>query len=220
MADEPRKPETLMSGGFEVMAEVTIAILAGGKSSRFQGIDKQEILFNGQKLGRVAAKNALASAFPVIIVGRNHSPYEGLPVVFTEDILPGFGPLSGLHAALSRSATKWVYLMACDMPFFSQEWLRHLLALSRGTEALAMAAQSGPYAEPFHALYSRDLIPRLETIFAESPASQGRFSFSRLIAEAPHFIVSEAKAREYSADGRLFRSVNTPSDLEALQKPQ
>lgn len=202
------------------MAEVTIAILAGGKSSRFHGVDKQEILFNGRKLGRVAAKNALSAAFPVIVVGRNHSPYEGLPVIFTEDIHPGFGPLSGLHAALSRSESAWVYLMACDMPFFSQEWLRYLLSLSPGTEALAIAARSGAYAEPFQALYSRDLIPRLESILAESPASPGRFSFSRLIGEVPHHLVPEAAARGYSPDGRLFRSVNTPSDLEALQNSQ
>ncbi|MFA5852995.1 MAG: molybdenum cofactor guanylyltransferase [Spirochaetales bacterium] len=202
------------------MATVTIAILAGGKSSRFRGIDKQEIIFNGEKLGRIAARNALAAAFPVIIVGRNHSPYEGLPVVFTEDILPGFGPLSGLHAALSRSETKWVYLMACDMPFFSEAWLSYLLALTERTGLLATAAQSGRYAEPFHALYSRELIPRLESVFAESPASPGRYSFSRLISEVPHLIIPETVAREYSPDWRLFYSVNSPSDLEALQKPQ
>ncbi len=156
----------------------------------------------------------------VIIVGRNHSPYEGLPVVFHRRYLAGFGPLSGLHAALSRSETQWVYLMACDMPFFSEEWLSHLLALTPRTDVLAVAAQSGPYAEPFHALYSRDLILRLESIFAESPASPGRYSFSRLISGVPHFIVPETVAREYSPDWRLFGSINSPSDLEALQKPQ
>lgn len=238
--------------------KITMAILAGGKSSRFKGLDKQEILVDGEKLGRIAAKNALSAARPLIVVGRNRSVYDGLPVTFTDDIRPGFGPLSGLHAALKRSESEWLYLMACDMPFFSLPWLESLrgIAESGGAErkggecegaerkggesggarrggaecnggaehcpddlgeALAIVARSGRHVEPFHALYSRLLIPRLEMIFDESPATPRQFSFSRLIGEVPHRVVPEAVARTYSPDWKLFYSVNSPDDLAVLE---
>ncbi len=196
---------------------VTIAILAGGKSSRFGGTDKQEIPLNGEAMGRQVARNALATGRAVTVVGRNRKPYEGLPVAFTEDLIPGFGPLSGLHAALSRSETEWLYLLACDMPVFSREWLSYLLGCAgtgsgSGTPQ-AVVAQSGRYIEPFQGLYSRRLLGRLEDIFAESSGFPGHFSFARLIKEAPHHIVPEDVARGFSPDWRLFCSINSQEDL-------
>lgn len=192
---------------------VTIAILAGGKSSRFGGIDKQEIPLNGEAMGRLVARNALATGRAVTVIGRKRKPYEGLPVAFAEDLIPGFGPLSGLHAALSRSGTEWLYLMACDMPVFSREWLSYLLGCAGTGIPQAVVAQSGRHIEPFQGLYSRKLLGRLEDIFAESPGSPGHFSFARLIKEAPHYIVPEDIARGFSPDWRLFCSINSQEDL-------
>ena len=196
---------------------VTIAILAGGKSSRFGGIDKQEILLNGEKLGRIVALNALSAGGDVIVVGRNHAPYEALPVIFTEDVVAGFGPLSGLHAALAKARTDWVYLVACDMPFFDLSWLDYLLACAEGSGALSLTARFESHLEPFHALYSRRLIGSIDKIFGEGGEARRHFSFARLIESAPHQLIPESIARKYSPDWRLFRSINTPEDLEALQ---
>lgn len=199
---------------------VTIAVLAGGKSSRFGGIDKQEIIFNGEKLGRIAAGNALSSGYPVVVIGQNRSPYQGLPLRFVEDVRPGFGPLSGLHAALSGIAEGWLYLTACDMPYFSLEWLDYLVssadeAEKEGFEVLA--AQSGAHLEPFHALYSAALKPRLENSFAEGAPPRRRASLSRLIREGPYRAVPESVVRFFSPDWRLFRGINNPAELEALK---
>ncbi|HWR11397.1 MAG TPA: molybdenum cofactor guanylyltransferase [Rectinemataceae bacterium] len=197
-----------------MIVPVTIAILAGGRSSRFGGIDKQEIQLNGEALGRTAAKNALCAGCDVMIVGKNRRLYEGMPVGFAEDIRPGFGPLSGLHAALSCSRTEWILLIACDMPNFSLEWLKYLLTRAAEGSSEVVVAQSGRYIEPFQGLYSRGLLGRLEDIFADTPDSPGLFSFARLLREAPHHIVPEAVAREFSPDWKLFCNINSREDLE------
>jgi len=196
---------------------VTIAILAGGKSSRFGGIDKQEISLDGEKLGRIAARSALSTGAEVIVVGRNRRPYDALPLAFAEDIVPGFGPLSGLHAALTMSRTAWVYLVACDMPFFNIDWLEYLLSCVDHYEALALAARFDRYIEPFHALYSRSLIEPLDKVFKEGRESPRHFSCVRLMESVPHHFVPENVARAYTPDWKLFYSVNTPKDLEKLQ---
>jgi molybdopterin-guanine dinucleotide biosynthesis protein A len=204
----------------KVTETVTIAILAGGKSSRFGGIDKQEIPLNGEAMGRQVARNALATGRAVTVVGKNRRPYEGLPVLFVEDIIPGFGPLSGLHAALSRSGTEWLYLMACDMPFFSGEWLNYLLDCAGTGTSQAVIARSGRHLEPFQALYSRKLLGRLEDAFTESPGSPGQFSFATLLKEAPHHLVTGDIARGFSPDWRLFCSINSQEDLGRFLQAQ
>lgn len=204
-------------GGASLGLSLSIAILAGGKSSRFGGIDKQEALLNGEELGRIAARKALAACGSVIVVGKNRRPYRGMPLSFTEDRLPGFGPLSGLHAALSAAGTDWVYLTACDMPFFSPRWLEYLISRVGEGSVQAVVAGSGSYIEPFHGLYSRELEGRLEAILSEPDSSPRRRSFSRLVSEVPHHLVPEALVREFSPDWSLFRSVNSPADLEALR---
>ena len=136
---------------------------------------------------------------------------------FAVDRMPGFGPLSGLHAALSCAATEWVYLMACDMPYFSADWFGYLLSGAGEGGTFATVAQSGRHIEPFHGLYSRELIPSLEAIFALEGGSARQFSFARLIGEAPHILVPEDVVRRFSPDWKLFYSVNSPRDLDALQ---
>ena len=196
---------------------VTIAILAGGESRRYGGVDKQELDFKGESLGRRAARNALAAGCSVLIVGTNRQPYEGLPVRFARDAFPGRGPLSGLHAALGASLTPWVCLAACDMPFFSQAWLDELLARAEQGGALAVAARRGGFIEPFQALYARELEERVFSMLKDHRDAPRKLSLARLIAEIPCHEVPESVAAAYSPDGRIFRSANSPEELNYLQ---
>lgn len=196
---------------------VTIAILAGGGSRRFGGIDKQGLDFGGESLGRRAARNALSAGCPVLVVGTNRQPYEGLPLRFAEDAFPGRGPLSGLHAALRASETPWVYLTACDMPFFSRGWLEELLAQAERGGAPVVAARRGGYIEPFQALYARELAERAALMLADRGEPPRKRSLARLIAEIPCREVPESVVSAYSPDGRIFLSANSPEELQYLQ---
>ena len=196
---------------------VSIAILAGGESRRFGGVDKQGIDFHGESLGRRAARNALTSGYPVIVVGTNRQPYAGLPVRFAEEPFPGRGPLSGLQAALSVSETPWVFLTACDMPFFSLDWLDELIAAAARGGALVVAARRGGYIEPFQALYSRELAERAASMLENHREAPRKRSLANLIAESPLREVSESAATACSPDGRIFLSANSPKELEYLQ---
>lgn len=196
---------------------VTIAILAGGGSRRFGGIDKQGLDFRGESLGRRAARNALASGCPVLVVGRNRQPYDGLPLRFAEDAFPGKGPLSGLHAALSASETPWVFLTACDMPFFSQAWLDELLVRAGRGGALAVAARRNGFIEPFQALYARELAERAALMLADRREAPRKRSLANLIAEIPRQEVPESVVAAHSPDGRIFLSANSPEELKYLQ---
>ena len=198
---------------------VSIAILAGGSSSRFGGIDKQELLFLGSMLGRRVAEQALSTGSTVTIVGRNPKPYRALPVQFAEDTIPGYGPLSGLHAALLATESDYVYLLACDMPFFSPGWYQRLLDLARldpGLDAILALSSGGP--QPFHALYSKRLVPLLESGFFAASRSRERLSFARAIAGSSCLFIPEKETEGLTHKGNIFNGINTPQEAKLLEE--
>jgi molybdenum cofactor guanylyltransferase len=198
--------------------EVTFAVLAGGRSSRFGGNDKQELLFEGEMLGRRVARQALSFGSPLIVVGSNPRPYAGLELLLVGDKHPGFGPLSGLHAALDASSTPWIYLLACDMPFMEAAWLDCLLGLAagEGADANAIVAERQGKIEPFHALYARSLLPRLDEFFDGPRLDPRRYSPAALIRETKGFLVPEKTVLRCSPDWNIFRGINDAEELRAL----
>lgn len=92
-------------------------ILAGGRASRLDGVDKAAVDVDGRALVD-AAFAAVAGAAPVIAVGPDSVARPGV-VVVRED--PPFGgPVAGIHAALDHldaaDAPSETWLLACDLP--------------------------------------------------------------------------------------------------------
>ncbi len=155
-------------------------VLAGGSGRRLAGRDKLRLELGGERLlGRV--ERQLRSAFGDIVAASGRpEAFGGLGYRVVPDALPGLGPLSGLLAGLRAARSRWVYLVACDMPFFEGRWAEELMARARsiedsGSRALAVAARAGPYHEPFHALYNVGLASRIvQRRVSESHRAQAR----------------------------------------------
>src|SRR5258708_8077782 len=77
--------------------DVTVFILAGGKSTRM-GTDKAFLEYQGRTLLARALDLARSVAFEVRIVGSQEKVAAFAPVV--EDVFPDSGPRGGIHAAL------------------------------------------------------------------------------------------------------------------------
>ena len=45
------------------------------------------------------------------------------------DSIPGYGPLSGIHAAVKESKSEYVYLLACDMPHIDPDYISYMTGL-------------------------------------------------------------------------------------------
>ncbi len=108
---------------------ITGVILAGGRSSRMGGNDKGLISLNGKPLYQHVIDRLRPQVEDLLInANRNQAFYQesGIPVI--NDIITGFvGPLAGMHAGLSHSATEWVVFAPCDVPMLplnlvSQLW--------------------------------------------------------------------------------------------------
>jgi molybdopterin-guanine dinucleotide biosynthesis protein A len=98
-------------------------LLTGGASSRM-GSDKATLVVNGEALARRAARVLSAVCAPVVEVGPGTTSLR----VVREDP-PGQGPLAGFLAGAAALATDQpIVLLACDLPFVDESFVRALVA--------------------------------------------------------------------------------------------
>ncbi len=103
----------------------TAIILAGGKSSRM-GFDKQFLIINEKRVMEIVISKLRAEFKEIIIVTNKPESYKNLADKVVSDIIKGKGPLSGLHAGLKHSSSKYSYFIACDMPNINIEYIRYM----------------------------------------------------------------------------------------------
>ncbi|HLN01880.1 MAG TPA: molybdenum cofactor guanylyltransferase [Bryobacteraceae bacterium] len=129
-------------------------VLAGGHSSRM-GCDKAHLLLQGRSLVEHVAAQARGVTDNITLVGEI-SRYANLGYPVIEDVFPGRGPLSGIHAALTHSGSEWNLILACDMPQVTAAFLVQLMARAEAGQASAVIPV-GPDAvpQPLCAAYHR-----------------------------------------------------------------
>lgn len=101
-------------------------VLAGGRSSRM-GQDKSRLSWHGQPLYRhMASLLAQAGVGNVLISGAGFSG-DGSELSSIEDVIPGRGPLSGIHATFQHLQDgDRLLVIPVDMPLVSVEAIRML----------------------------------------------------------------------------------------------
>jgi molybdenum cofactor guanylyltransferase len=190
----------------------TAAILAGGRSSRM-GYDKINLRIGGLSV-LDSTIDTLRLEFPSIIVVANQAERTPAPgVTLVKDEFVGLGPLAGIHAALKQADSEYVYIMACDMPEISLDYIRHLKALLSRQGADSIHGMTGSRPEPFQAFYARRILP-----VVEQQLKDGQTRLSDLISRLDCLLVAEADVRALCPDHSLFVNINTADDLESYRQ--
>ncbi len=194
-------------------ATILGAVLAGGSSRRL-GRDKALARWRGATLLERAVAALEAVAGEAIVVGPRGRGYSrfGRPVI--PDLVPGRGPLAGIHAALVRAAGGPVLILACDLPRVGPELLGWLVdqaeARLRDAGAWAVVPAVGKVVQPLCALYGggcRDA--------AERALARDRLSVMEMVSGVDATVVPLAPELPfYRAD--LLANVNTAADLGRL----
>jgi molybdopterin-guanine dinucleotide biosynthesis protein A len=159
-------------------------ILAGGLSSRM-GRDKSRLRLKGKTLLWHVRTAALAAGLPVRIIRR--------------DLVPGCGPLGGVHTGLRTSQAELVLFLSCDMPFVTAALLNELLdhvTPKRNAVFLLHKAVGFPF------VLRRKLLPHVEELLA-------------LNEFALHTLAKKIKAASFrlpASQEILALNVNTPDD--------
>ena len=185
----------------------TAIILAGGKSSRM-GFDKQFLKIKERLLIENLIQRLKPSFNEIVIVTNRPEEYKSLPVIVTQDVFKGIGPLAGIHAGLLKSTSHFSYIIACDMPNINIEFINYMKSQITGSDKKAAIARFKEWVEPFNAFYSKDIIEVLEDFLELGGRSVSRFS-NNLDA----YFIEEEKAREFSQNWDMFYNLNTKDDI-------
>ena len=179
---------------------ITVAILAGGASTRLGGRDKGlEPLLDRPLVAWAADAWKAQDIALVVVANRNIDDYARHASVIC-DVAQGFrGPLAGIAAALAACTTPLLLTVPVDCPDPPPD-LRERLAASVH-DSIAAVAYDGERRQPLFALYRRDA--------ADSAANavltgQGVWQWQDAIG---------AREVDFSDQRRKFHNLNTPEDF-------
>lgn len=181
------------------------AILAGGQSLRM-GFDKQLINFREKPLFEHILRSLSPHFSDLMVVTYRPELYADYPVRPVQDFYGSSGPLAGIHSALCHAKSSYVYLVACDMPYFDSAYAKYM---EKQIERYryrhdACITRKGGWIEPFHGYYSKGCLPVIE-----EDLSCSKTSIRYFLNKVDVHYVPESKARQYSPDWSLFLNINT-----------
>jgi molybdenum cofactor guanylyltransferase len=193
------------------------AILAGGRATRFDGRDKSALIVDGRTiLERQIAELSRVTRDILIVGARNLPPSvresaaAGLRNI--DDIVPGSGPLGGIHAALTGAQGDAVFVAACDMPYLDATFISFLLELTREADAVVPRTERGYH--PLCAVYTRACLAPVSRRLAGH-----RLKMNDLLNDVRTRVVTAEELSKFGGD-KLLANVNTPAeyaDLDSLQ---
>jgi molybdopterin-guanine dinucleotide biosynthesis protein A len=186
----------------------TAAILAGGRATRFEGRDKGALVVDGAPIlmRQLHALRAVPEIGAVFVVGAASAPPGARAI---RDIVPGQGPLSGIHAALSEPAVESVFVIACDMPYVSGAFVNYLFEAAAGSDAAVPRTRRGYH--PLCAVYTRACLEPIARRLAN-----GRLKAIDVLEDVRVRIVTEDEIARFGDASRLLTNVNTPADYADL----
>jgi molybdopterin-guanine dinucleotide biosynthesis protein A len=192
---------------------LTGVILAGGRARRMGGRDKGLLELCGEPLARRAARLLAPQVGRLIVnANRNRQRYVELLVEFPDarvigDDLDGFlGPLAGMLAALEATDTDYVLTMPCDSPLLRADYAERMHAALKAAGAELTVARDGERLQPVFALLHRALAADLRAALAAGERKIDRWYARQRMTTA-----------DFSDAPELFRNVNTPGELAALE---
>ena len=188
-------------------SDVTIFVLAGGKSTRM-GTDKAFVEFEGRTLLLGALDLARSVSSDVRVVGSREKFGPFAPVL--EDIFRDCGPLGGIHAALLAARAKNNVMLAVDMPFVSREFLEYLIDKARDApDAIVVVPRCDGAWQPLCAVYRREF-----STAAESALRAGRNKIDLLFDVVQTRVIDQKEWENAGFAANIFRNLNTPEELE------
>ncbi len=189
------------------MPPLTLAIIAGGKSSRM-GTDKALVQLGARPLIEDLLAQVTGLGAETIIITNRPADYAYLGLPLFADVIPEVGALGGLYTALHHSTQPQTLCLACDMPFIARPLLDYLIDLSPHTDVVIPRLKGE--AEPFRGIYARAacLTPIRAAI------ESGRRRVISFFPEVRVRFVDEPEIDRFDPHHRSFFNINTPADLE------
>lgn len=192
---------------------LTLILQAGGKSSRM-GEDKALKPFLGRPLIARVVERLAPLADEILVTTNDPQRYAFLGLRLVPDLVPGCGPLGGLHAGLTAASHPLAALVACDMPFASAALLETAARLLVQEQADVVVPRSGGGLEPLHAVYRRaTCLPAVEAAIRA-----GEYRLTGWFAQVKVRQMTEEEVAALDPCGLAFWNLNTPQEFAQAEE--
>ena len=177
------------------------------------GSDKALLSIGNQTLLQRALHTAAAVAGKTFIVGPRDR-YAAFGEVI-EDIYPGRGPLSGIHAALRGTNTESNLILSVDLPLMNEKFLAWLVEQARATDAQIVVPNALGGLQPLCAVYRREV-----STPAEQALQSGDYKVGNLFPRVPTRQISEPEIVAAGFSTTVFKNVNTAEEYEEIRRQE
>lgn len=188
------------------MYNATAIILAGGRASRMDGVDKAQLKINSRTLLDRSVERMRACFEHVLIVTNSQRQYDYPHVTQVVDQCPDCGPLMGLYTGLNASPSDINFVMACDMPYLSEKLVSLMLDHADGADVVVPVVKG--FREPLLAVYRKSVIPFIQSSLDQNQLKIISFYDKVKVLELPEEQIIQADPELLS-----FININTPHDL-------
>ena len=189
-------------------------LLAGGKSRRMGGGDKNLIDLGGKPLLRHVIDRCVPPGVPAVINANGDAGrYAGFDLPVVADVVEGFaGPLAGVltgveYAAAHHPQVTHVITLATDAPFLPRDLgMRLISAVDDGAQMAQ--AQSAGRRHPVFAIWPVSMAPALRNALVD----EGIRKIDDFTARYDCAVVTFVPPDEGAPDP--FTNLNTPDDVD------
>ena len=195
-------------------------ILAGGKSSRME-FDKQLLIIKEKRLIYEIAKKLEKHFDEIIIISNKKEYYNDCKYKVLSDEIKDMGPLAGIAVGLKESTSKFVYIVACDMPNMDEEYIKYLR--KKVEKDIIIKKESDIYLskingrmELFHGFYKKKLGDEINNYLLTS-SRRSIISFIERTNKRVSYIEDIEFLKKYFKYN-MFVNLNTKKDLELYEK--
>lgn len=183
-------------------------ILAGGRSSRFNGANKAFFDLGGRPMIDPVVRLFGQMFAEVLIVTNDPVDYLGYDLYLFTDLFARKSSLTGIHTGLFYARTPYIFVAACDTPFIRRGVVELVLSgIEPGVAAVMPETPAGK--EPLFAVYAKEALPVVEHHIREK-----KFKIQRVFQKLRVRKIPPEKVLEIDPALESFFNVNTPADLE------
>jgi molybdenum cofactor guanylyltransferase len=187
---------------------ISAIILAGGRATRMNGVDKGLVLLQQKPLIVYVIERLKSQADEIFInANREIAQYQqlGFPVLQDENT-DFIGPLAGFELGLKNAKHAYVLTVPCDSPLLPRNLTERLLnGMLESCADIAVASSNGS-AHPVFCLMKKSVLPTLTSYLAGNGRKVSAWQKNQKYIEV-----------DFSDCADAFVNLNTLEDLSELE---
>jgi molybdopterin-guanine dinucleotide biosynthesis protein A len=189
--------------------KLSVAILAGGKSSRF-GDPKAQAYFGENRLIDYSVEIAKFISPNIFVVKHPQQKFQHQSVAMLSDIIPNCGPAGGICTALENIRTQWLAVLPCDMPFLTPDIYEILFKNRKSKKPIVAISENG--LESLVSVWPKTLVGKMKSHIAKR-----ELALHKILEELNAVGVSIPDVLpDYQPE--IFYNINYKKDLAEMEK--